>query len=606
MGASPAGSIQPSVLNVAEKKWNESVTKVNEYSATTFIKSAVLNGNFKQTSVENFTNYAEALIADFPTRGLSLSAAARIEFNDQVRLSLNELVDRFGEIVNEQTSNADVKAAIKTANHDVRLLVSTLQGEFARDVINETPNNLGVPNIIRKPDGSYISIAKAPAVEELNFSGGGAKGAVYPSVIGILEQAGHMEGVVRMSGTSAGGITATLLAAGMNAEGYQTFADEVPMDTLKANVANFAQRYTGITIADHGLVGIENSGQKAVHLIDHKLYTMVQASLEGVDLDLDALNSNREDDLFTQAEADRLTQLRDVDMDTNPRDETMLTFKDLQLLRKLDPTAYKELQLTGYNTQNNEGVLFNADTTPNMPIAYAARITMALPGLFKAVKFPAEGNAADDMRANMDDGVAAMMEEGVFVDGGFYTNVPYIERDGVSQAKTRTLAFQIGRYATDALHGPSANAGEPGPSGLGTSDKMSAQMAGRYGGNNNLSAVYRQDMETLYNLGHGVIVMAHGDLSTTDLNPSPETLALAKQDAETGVLAYLAMTANEAFHTDYINLNQAVNETYDTLNDADKDRILNQNRANLTPENQALYDLVFTKLTANNSASNLD
>lgn len=619
MGLSATGIVQQSQLSTAEKNWTQTVNKANEYGATTSVKNIFSKTDLKQSAIDNFSNYVSALKEDFPTRGLSLSE--RTEFNAQLTERLDNLVTTFNEKLGETPSSAECKAAIKTANHDVRLLVSALQGEFAQSVIVEKQGNTQAANFSDRPqvivnrdalgNVTYASITKAPSIKEINFSGGGAKGAVYPNVMAILERFGQMQDVVRLSGTSAGGITATLLATGIDAEGYQAFADAVPMDTLKANITGFADRYTGITIPDHGRTGTENSGQQAVNLIDEKLSTMVKVALQDVVLDLDTLNTGREADLFTPEEVNRLEQLQQVDVATHPRDATMLTFKDLKLLRKLDPTIYKELQLTGYNTKTNEGLLFNADTTPNLPIAYAVRVTMALPGLFKAVKFPADGAAAQAMRVDMDPAIVAMMAQGSFVDGGFNTNVPYIESENVSQEHTRTLAFQVGGYATAALHGPTSTPGEAGPAGLGMTDKATAVLAGRYGGHNNLTDVYRRDMETLYNLGHGVIVIAHGDMGTTDLAPSAETLAFAKQDAETGVLAYLAMTANEAVYTHHeslevaidvtfselnaIELELAIKETFETLNDEDKNQILTQDRNNLSPANQALFDLVQQK-----------
>ena len=51
---------------------------------------------------------------------------------------------------------------------------------------------------------------------DLVFEGGGAKGMVFVGALHVFEAQGHTYG--RLLGTSAGAITATLLAAGLPAD----------------------------------------------------------------------------------------------------------------------------------------------------------------------------------------------------------------------------------------------------------------------------------------------------------------------------------------------------------------------------------------------------
>ncbi len=58
-------------------------------------------------------------------------------------------------------------------------------------------------------------------IKRLVFSGGGAKGAVYPGAYAALEETGVFSGVEDIAGSSAGAFTAALLAVGMPTKEFQ-------------------------------------------------------------------------------------------------------------------------------------------------------------------------------------------------------------------------------------------------------------------------------------------------------------------------------------------------------------------------------------------------
>lgn len=66
----------------------------------------------------------------------------------------------------------------------------------------------------------------------LVFEGGGARGAVYPGAVQILEQKNLLLGVKNVSGSSAGGITAFLLALGSSASTFKKVSDDFSLATL--------------------------------------------------------------------------------------------------------------------------------------------------------------------------------------------------------------------------------------------------------------------------------------------------------------------------------------------------------------------------------------
>ncbi|MFZ5478733.1 MAG: patatin-like phospholipase family protein [Myxococcota bacterium] len=64
-------------------------------------------------------------------------------------------------------------------------------------------------------------------IRNLVFAGGGVRGAAYVGAIQVLEERGHLAGVHRVAGASAGAITAGLLAAGADAATFTRLFEEI-------------------------------------------------------------------------------------------------------------------------------------------------------------------------------------------------------------------------------------------------------------------------------------------------------------------------------------------------------------------------------------------
>src|SRR5687768_11756983 len=60
-----------------------------------------------------------------------------------------------------------------------------------------------------------------PVIDNLVFEGGGVLGATYAGAVEVLEERGVLQRARRVAGTSAGAITATLLAAGADARRFR-------------------------------------------------------------------------------------------------------------------------------------------------------------------------------------------------------------------------------------------------------------------------------------------------------------------------------------------------------------------------------------------------
>lgn len=182
----------------------------------------------------------------------------------------------------------------------------------------------------------------------LIFEGGGVKGIAYAGAITELSARGVLKDVRRVGGTSAGAITAALVAAG----------------------------------ADGDYVARAVGGTKFRKFMDDSF---------GVIRDTQRLLSQfgwYAGDAFSAWIQKQMYALSD---------KPNLTFGQLLELRKADPARFKELYVVGTNLSSNIPVIFSAEDTPDEPVWRAVRISMSIPLFFASVR-------AEPLRQVMVDG----------------------------------------------------------------------------------------------------------------------------------------------------------------------------------------------------------
>jgi predicted acylesterase/phospholipase RssA len=94
-----------------------------------------------------------------------------------------------------------------------------------------------------------------------------------------------------------------------------------------------------------------------------------------------------------------------------------------------------KLVVTGTNLESEKSGLFSVDTTPNMPVADAVRISMSLPLVFKPLVIRPEHFGPIDLPDWL---------EGVWVDGGYLNNLPLHVFDHEPNALRHTLGLRLG------------------------------------------------------------------------------------------------------------------------------------------------------------------
>ncbi|MEZ7198528.1 patatin-like phospholipase family protein [Pseudodesulfovibrio karagichevae] len=180
----------------------------------------------------------------------------------------------------------------------------------------------------------------------LCFEGGGVKGIAYAGALKVLEERGVMPHIRRVAGTSAGAISAALVAMGAD---WQKVKEIVGGTDFR----EFMDHYWLLGLNTHQLL--------------HK-YGLFKGKK------------------FSEWMRDQIQLL------TGNAD---LTFSELWMLSTSSPQTYRDLSMVGTNLNRQKAVVYNAVNSPDMPIWEAARISMSIPLFFGAYRDESEGVLVD-------------------------------------------------------------------------------------------------------------------------------------------------------------------------------------------------------------------
>ncbi|MBL8148870.1 MAG: patatin-like phospholipase family protein [Blastocatellia bacterium] len=248
---------------------------------------------------------------------------------------------------------------------------------------------------------------------DIVFEGGGAKGNAFVGALEVLNERGHKHR--RLIGTSAGSITATLLAAGYTPEEMRQVVTEkvevVDANGSKTVVPRFSLfldtpvNFTQDTVKDSFLDPFLNidipyvpktierylTNEVVEHLMKHPHLREFFSLIE--------LGGLYAGDNFLSWIKERLKQKGFSDE---------ITFKDYVQKTNCD------LSIIVSNTTLSEMLVLNHRTAPDCPVAHAVRMSMSIPFLWQEVIWQSDwGKYLDqDLTGN------------VLVDGGVISNFP--------------------------------------------------------------------------------------------------------------------------------------------------------------------------------------
>ena len=248
---------------------------------------------------------------------------------------------------------------------------------------------------------------------DLVFQGGGAKGTVFVGALQEFTARGHTHG--RLLGTSAGAITATLLAAGYGFEEMQTALLEkkggksvfsyflgqpapLPPDELENGAWSKLFQEIDLSLIPNAF-GIEKQ-------FDRFVLKIMDADPVGQHL-LSFVERGGwySADAFLAWLADKLDA---APPNGKPRGFGQLTLEEFYQATK------KDLSVVAANTTRNIKLVLNHHTAPKVPVVWATRMSMSVPLLWQEVIWQTEWGTYRGMDISGDR----------VVDGGLLSNFP--------------------------------------------------------------------------------------------------------------------------------------------------------------------------------------
>ena len=219
---------------------------------------------------------------------------------------------------------------------------------------------------------------------DLVFEGGGAKGIVFVGAMQAFEDAGHT--FHRLIGTSAGAITAALLAAGYDSVGFQKAMSEklpdgqarftsfmdVPQSFAEMDIEN---SLTYQILADIDIPYIPDSIEKHVDRV------LISALMQ-VPVYRNIFSMIERGGWFAGDEF--MVWLREK-LDADGRNLAHTTLSQFQ-----EQNPNSELTVIAADTAGNERLILNHRTAPDCPVVMAVRMSMSIPFVWQEVTWQSE------------------------------------------------------------------------------------------------------------------------------------------------------------------------------------------------------------------------
>lgn len=217
----------------------------------------------------------------------------------------------------------------------------------------------------------------------LVFKGGGVRGIAYMGALQVLEQKGILKNIQRTAGTSAGAIAATLTSFRLSVSETIDVFNTLDINKIPQNRSLLqSPRFSPVKGHENYRRLVANYGWYS----SEYFYIWLQDTIAR----------------FCQGKC-------------------LATFADL---RKL---GHRDLHVVATNLSRHRSEVFSAQTTPDVCVADAVRMSMSIPLYFEALQFDGQTFGRGDY----------------YVDGGIYANYPIHLFDG-SDFSSSSLAFRKG------------------------------------------------------------------------------------------------------------------------------------------------------------------
>jgi NTE family protein len=238
-------------------------------------------------------------------------------------------------------------------------------------------------------DGVQVAVyyIEMPIYRNLVFKGGGVRGVAYVGALKYLYENGLMRSIERCAGTSAGAITASVVALNLgNFDAIKTISDSLDYRKVPAEGDTEAENARLLKanpiLAKSQSFGIFKNLQCSARLLQDKGWYS--------------------SDYF-------YSWIRSVIAEQFAVVKEFYTFRDFA-----DASMHKghrrffDLYITGTDISNRTVRIFSLESTPDMEVALAVRISMSIPLFFESIPYQYPGT----------------VEPSFFADGGVMWNYP--------------------------------------------------------------------------------------------------------------------------------------------------------------------------------------
>jgi Predicted esterase of the alpha-beta hydrolase superfamily len=381
----------------------------------------------------------------------------------------------FKDIINRSFEGPEVagmtfKEVVLRANSHARNLLQMLNSMEHLPPGEHEPWS-DIPQLRLDSSSDSVSMAlEKPRPETLVLKGGGCKGIGYIQTFKTLQEEGMLRSVRSCIGSSIGSITATGLACGVSVTGGNARESDLSaLGTLLGEVCDLRLRdprdytttYPSLDDEIPSSKGIL-SGKDTFAIIERTTSESVRSFLLEAGLgEPNAPIPEKWQEVLGAGDEERLRLLA-AGPTTDDRTDHMITFADLALLSRLAPGTFRNLTVTAWSKEEQKTLFLDAKTTPNMPVALAARASMAIPMAYAPVRY----KIGDRVHTLYDGGLGNNMP----IDYALRQHLPNLDDDAlngrreltaaekrdlaVARSRVLGLAFDEGGKAFSTIHQP--------------------------------------------------------------------------------------------------------------------------------------------------------
>ncbi len=221
-----------------------------------------------------------------------------------------------------------------------------------------------LPNFLQQIKSAIDHEYKRSLYRNLVFKGGGVRGIAYMGALEVLDEYGIVGNIERVAGTSAGAIAAALLSLRLSIPETRDLFNTLELTKIPHSEPVPARRFIPrIPDEDHYIRFLSNYGWYSSGYFYQWLQNVIAESCEG---------------------------------------DGRARFKDFR------KRGFRDLHIVAANISRQRSEVFSADTTPDVAVADAVRMSMSIPIFFESLRFDGKSFGDGDY----------------YVDGGLFDNFP--------------------------------------------------------------------------------------------------------------------------------------------------------------------------------------